>query len=132
MTKIRDKYKLGRRMSYKNSTELEDMIRKYFAACQHDRVVPNVAGLCNYLGICKKTFYNYLNNEDLPDYNDVIDRTRLAMEDIYVQALFSKYSSGAQFVLKNQCNWDAEENIKNTNIEVSYEDYLKDLKKNEY
>lgn len=132
MTKKRDKCKLGRKMSYRSSVELEEKIRDYFSNCQHERKIPNIAGLCSYLGIGKKTFYNYLNNEDLPDYNEVMERTRLAMEDIYVQGLFSKHSSGSQFILKNQCNWDAEENIKNTNIEVSYEEYLKDLKKDEY
>ena len=133
MTEKRRKIKLGRRLSYKNSKDLEDMIIAYFKDCQHNRIVPNKAGLCNYLGICKKTFYTYLNDPDYLDYNDVMDRAILAMEDFHVQGLYSKFSSGAQFALKNQHNWNAEENIKNTNVNMSLEDYLSKVEsKDEY
>ena len=94
--------KLGRKLKISSAADLEREISAYFKNCQHNRIVPNKAGLCNHLGISKKTLYNYWTNEDNPEYNDLIDRAFLTMEDVNVQGLYSKYSSGAQFVLKNQ------------------------------
>ena len=55
------------------------------------------------------------------------------MENFHVQGLYSKFSSGAQFALKNQFDWNVEQKVKNTNleVEVSYEEYLKGLESDE-
>ena len=130
MTQKRIKMKLGRKLKISSAADLEKEISAYFKNCQHNRIVSNKAGLCNHLGISKKTLYNYWTNEDNPEYNDLIDRAFLTMEDVNVQGLYSKYSSGAQFVLKNQYNWNAEEKI-TKDVKISFEDYLKEVE-NDY
>lgn len=135
MTKKRQKIKMGCPMKIESAEELLERIKAYFKECQHKRLVPNRAGLCNFVGISRKTFYNYLNNKDLPDYNEVMEIAIATMENFHVQGLYSKYSSGAKFALESQFNWSVEQKIKNTNenVNMTIEEYLEMVKsENEY
>ncbi len=131
MTAKRYKIKLGRPFKFNNENELEDLIAVYFKKCQHDRVVPGKIGLINHLGISKKTFYNYL--EDEHQYCDVMNRALIAIESFNEALLYTDKFKGAKFNLEQQFGWNEgskNHNI-NENVNVPYEDYLKGIISNE-
>lgn len=131
MTAKRYKIKLGRPFKFNNSKELEDLIEEYFKKCQHDRIVPGKLGLINYLGISKKSFYNYL--EDGHQYSDVMDRTLITIEAFNEALLYTDKFKGAKFSLEQQYGWNEgskNHNI-NENINIPYEEYLKGIISNE-
>ena len=129
LTKKRQKVKLGRPLKYKTSQELEDYISQYFKKCQHDRLVPGICGLANWLGISRNTLLRYEKDSDKEDYNEVIERARTTIEAYNEQILYSKNNSGAIFIMKNNFGYTAEQKTHNVNenVDISYEDYLKEL-----
>ena len=131
MTAKRYKVKLGRPLKFNNPSELEDLIDTYFKKCQHDRIVPGKIGLINYLGISKKTFYNYLEEDH--QYSDVMDRALITIEAFSEALLYTDKFKGAKFNLEQQFGWNEgskNHNI-NENISVPYEEYLKGIISNE-
>lgn len=131
MTAKRYKIKLGRPFKFNNANELEDLIATYFKKCQHDRVVPGKIGLINHLGISKKTFYNYL--EDEHPYCDVMNRALIAIESFNEALLYTDKFKGAKFNLEQQFGWNEgskNHNI-NENVNIPYEEYLKGIISNE-
>lgn len=133
MTLKRTKIKLGRKLKFKTSEELEKHINEYFKYCQHERLVPGICGLANYLGITRTTLLNYENNSELTDYNDVVQRAKTTIEAYNEQILYCKNNSGAQFVMKNNFGWNAEQKTHNINenVDIPYEEYLKEVSSNE-
>lgn len=124
--KIKLERVLGRPRKFSNAQELEQLCYIYFKYCQKEKKVPNMPGLCVHLGICKKTYYNYLNSTDYPEYADIFERCNLLMEDYDIQATNGPYNAGAQFRLKNLHGWTAEEN-KNIKVGISFEEYLENM-----
>lgn len=133
MTKKRTKIKLGRKLKYKSSQELEMCISDYFKKCQHERLVPGICGLASYLGITRKTLLNYEKNTELVDYADVVERAKTVIEAYNEQILYSKNNSGAQFILKNNFGYNAEQKTHNINenVDIPFEEYLKEVASNE-
>lgn len=133
MTLKRDKIKLGRKYKFNSEKELENIIMEYFKKCQHDRIYPGKIGLINYLGISKKTFYNYASDEH--QYCDVIDRALVAIEAYNENLLYrDKTFKGAKFNLEQQFGWNQGQknhNI-NENVDIPYEEYLKGMDSSEY
>lgn len=133
MTLKRTKIKLGRKLKYKSSEELEQHVSNYFKKCQHERLVPGICGLASYLGITRATLLNYEKNCELADYNEVIERARTEIEAYNEQILYCKNNSGAQFIMKNNFGYNAEQKTHNINenVDVPYEDYLRGLSSEE-
>lgn len=50
---------MGRPLKYQNAQELENEINQYFKMCQHERLIPGICGLANYLGISRNTLLRY-------------------------------------------------------------------------
>lgn len=129
MTLKREKIKLGRKLKYQNADELEKHINFYFKYCQHNRLVPGICGLANWLGITRKTLLNYEKKSELEDYNEVVQRAKTTIEAYNEQILYCKNNSGAQFIMKNNFGYNAEQKTHNVNenVDISYEEYLKGL-----
>lgn len=133
MTKKRIKIKLGRPLKYKTAEELENHVAGYFKYCQHERLVPGISGLASYLGITRKTLLNYENYSEDEAYSDVILRARTEIEAYNEQILYSRFTVGAQFILKNNFGYNAEQKHINENVDVPFEEYLKGcVSDNEY
>lgn len=129
MTKKRTKIKLGRKLKYKNAEELENHISDYFKYCQHERLVPGVCGLANWLGITRTTLLNYEKNSELEDYNEIVQRAKTTIEAYNEQILYSKNNSGAQFVMKNNFGYNADQKTHNVNenVNIPFEEFLKGI-----
>lgn len=131
MTKKRYKIKLGRPYKFNTPDELAELIAEYYKYCQHERIVPGKAGLISYLGISKKTFYNYLLDDS--QFKDVMDRALVSIEALNETLLYTDKYKGAKFTLEQQYGWNEgskNHNI-NENVEVPYEEYLKGITSND-
>lgn len=133
MTKKRLKIKMGRPLKYQNAQELENEINQYFKMCQHERQIPGICGLANYLGISRNTLLRYENDSDKEDYNEIIERARTTIESVNEQILYSKNNSGAIFIMKNNFGYNAEQKTHNVNenVDIPYEEYLKGITSDE-
>lgn len=133
MTQRRTKIKLGRKLKYSSAQELEKHISDYFKKCQHERLVPGICGLASHLGITRKTLLNYEKYTEREDYADVVQRAKTEIEAYNEQILYSKNNSGAQFVLKNNFGYNAEQKTHNINenVDIPYEEYLKEVSSDE-
>lgn len=133
MTKKRLKIKMGRPLKYRNAQELEDEINNYFKMCQHERQIPGICGLANYLGLSRNTLLRYEKDSEKEDYNEVIERARTTIEAVNEQILYSKNNSGAIFIMKNNFGYNAEQKTHNVNenVDIPYEEFLKGLDSDE-
>ncbi len=133
MTKKRLKIKMGRPLKYQNAQELENEINQYFKMCQHERQIPGICGLANYLGLSRNTLLRYEKDSDKEDYNEVIERARTTIESVNEQILYSKNNSGAIFIMKNNFGYNAEQKTHNVNeiVDIPYEEYLKGITSDE-
>ena len=133
MTKKRTKIKMGRPLKYKDAQELENEINNYFKKCQHERLVPGICGLANYLGLSRNTILRYEKDSEKEDYNEVIERARTTIEAYNEQILYSKNNSGAIFVMKNNFGYNAEQKTHNVNenVDIPYEEYLRGIETDE-
>ena len=133
MTKKRLKIKMGRPLKYQNAQELENEINEYFKMCQHERQIPGICGLANYLGLSRNTLLRYEKDSDKEDYNEVIERARTTIESVNEQILYSKNNSGAIFIMKNNFGYNAEQKTHNVNeiVDIPYEEYLKGITSDE-
>lgn len=133
MTKKRLKIKMGRPLKYQNAQELENEINEYFKMCQHERQIPGICGLANYLGLSRNTLLRYEKDSDKEDYNEVIERARTTIESVNEQILYSKNNSGAIFIMRNNFGYNAEQKTHNVNenVDIPYEEYLKGITSDE-
>lgn len=133
MTKKRLKIKMGRPLKYQNAQELENEINQYFKMCQHERQIPGICGLANYLGLSRNTLLRYEKDSNKEDYNEVIERARTTIESVNEQILYSKNNSGAIFIMKNNFGYNAEQKTHNVNenVDIPYEEYLKGITSDE-
>ena len=124
---------MGRPLKYQNAQELENEINEYFKMCQHERQIPGICGLANYLGLSRNTLLRYEKDSDKEDYNEVIERARTTIESVNEQILYSKNNSGAIFIMKNNFGYNAEQKTHNVNeiVDIPYEEYLKGITSDE-
>jgi len=101
---------VGQPLMYKTAKELEIRIDEYFQV--EDK--PTLSGLAYYLGMSRKTLYNYKKRDE---YVHIINKARNKVEDIYEQRLlYSDKPTGVIFALKNM-NWTDRQQIE-TKIEA--------------
>ena len=98
---------------YTQPEQLADKIDEYFVLCEkqtkenidsgYKRVVaPNLAGMAQHLGICKKTFHKYKTQPEYKNLHDVIHMAYDYLENWYVNAgvngcSFSQFYLGKVF-----------------------------------
>ena len=119
--------KRGRPQKFKSKKALKTAIDAYFNAISSKKAVPNatnadgkqyydivyrepptVGGLCMYLGISRKTWENYCNKEEYPDFEEVTSLAKTRME-AYCEGLLLKREKGSVqgviFNLQNNYGW---------------------------
>lgn len=83
---------------YKTADVLEKKIEGYLAQCEIKKELPNKAGACLFLNICKETYCAYRKDKI---HSDAIKRLDRTIENAWVQRLKENASTGAIFYLKN-------------------------------
>lgn len=134
MTKRKEKIKFGRPQLYETPAKLEEGVRAYFKFCQKEKQKPGICGLAAFLGMSRVTLLRYEKKYDDPEKIDIIQRARTTIEAFNEQYLYdNKTFQGAKFIMQNNFNYDAENRITNINenVDISYEDYLKELNSDE-
>lgn len=90
-------------MSYPRSLgtpeQVAVQIEEYFAKAAKEKRPFTIMGLCNALGICRRTWHNYRHEQ--PDYTDILDAAKLRVEQWWEERLGSTAATGAIFWLKN-------------------------------
>ena len=116
----------GQPMKYKTVEELEAAIDNYFAvdAFFEGEYLPTMSGLAISLDIDRKTLLNYGKKEE---YFPSVKRAKSKVETFLEQRLYGNTVTGVIFNLKNNFGWTDKQEIQNTNVEVSHEDWLKSL-----
>jgi len=130
--------KTGRPAKFETVEDLETMIMGYFNSLEkkdNEGVIyylpATVTGLALELGFCsKQSIYDY---EKIEEFSYPIRKARLMVENGYEKSLFSKFSTGAIFGLKNM-GWKDKSEVENT-VKISKfesmsdEDLQKELNK---
>lgn len=122
----------GRPPKYKNANDLQKMIDKYFAegvrkkqvvfgsgknAVVIEIEVPTITGLVQYCGFeSRQSFYDLQKQEK---FSYTIKKARLAIENIYEEALQQGNTVGAIFALKNFGWIDKQEIDMNTTGDIT-------------
>lgn len=105
---------------YPTPQSLQNKVDEYFDYCfvmenKFGRLVPKVvvpptfSGLARYLGFStRRALLDYAANNGNEQFCDVLDDAKLRIEDFYEGRLVMSKgpSTGIQFALKNNCNWE--------------------------
>lgn len=105
---------------YPTPESLQNKVDEYFDYCfvmenKYGRLVPKVvvpptfSGLARYLGFnTRRALLDYASNSSNELFCDVLDDAKLRIEDFYEGRLVMSKgpSTGIQFALKNNCNWE--------------------------
>ncbi len=118
-----------------NIEEIKDRIRLYFKECQAWDTRPGVAGLCSALGICRSTWYYWLNGQRR-EYREQLEPVNSMLESLLEQyGLQGKLNPATQiFLLKNNFGYKDVNDLvvgvpNNTNIWDNDEATIERLKK---
>lgn len=87
---------------YDNIDDLHKAIDMYFSRCYGTKakleMIPNISGLCKYLGFSGKEEFKSLANID-EHYAKLIGQVLLTLEDVMVQELISNKVTNAKYIL---------------------------------
>lgn len=121
------KHQIGRPKKFSTPEELEQRCSEYFLECEKKNRPYGICGLAVYVGLDRTTLYKY--QKDYPDtYGEVIKWARAVIEAYLETGLYGKGFQGCKFNLSANFGWtEKQENI-NTNIETTYEEYLRKMK----
>lgn len=128
------------RIKFSDANELKGIINDFYEYCKQENKVITITGLCYFLGISRKTFNNYLNNDnevfktisknEQKEIRYLLMDARLKIESEYEQLLFKKTSTtGSIFTLKNNFDWIDKQEISSTNENnnsIALSDYSKE------
>ena len=107
--------KRGRPALWKDPEDLKKLVREYFN--EEDR--PTLSGLAFYLGVDRKTLYNY---EDKDEFFHIIKTARDAVACVYEERLlYENQPTGVIFALKNMGWKDKSEVQQDTTINIKLE-----------
>ena len=87
---------MGRPPKFKNEAELQAKLVEYFAECDTKRWMPNIAGLCVFLGTDRSVLLDYEKK-----YPYTVKGAKRLIESTWVQRLGGNSPTGAIFYLKN-------------------------------
>lgn len=100
----------GRKPKYETPEKLRDAINRYFAECEKKGEFPDLAGMCLFLKISKRTLDKYCNPELYPetaeDYQDALDEAKDRRESFLVRIMVTdnKRAQGCLNALKQPEN----------------------------
>jgi len=125
----------GRPLAFNSVEELEEKIEAYFKSDdafivsyidknEIKEFAPTMAGLALYLDVDRKTIVNYGKKEQ---YFHTIKKARSKIENHLEQKLYGNTVTGVIFNLKNNFNWKDKSEVKNTNVEITHEQWLDSL-----
>lgn len=90
----------GRPLAYKTVAEFHAECIKYFESLKRGQNMPNIAGLCLFLGISRETWYDYSKKRG--DFSDTIKAIEYAIEAVWLDRLPKSGAIGVIFYLKNK------------------------------
>tara|TARA_R110002126_G_scaffold271407_1_gene415297 strand:- start:479 stop:841 length:363 start_codon:yes stop_codon:yes gene_type:complete len=116
----------GRPSAFDTVEALELAIDNYFDVDAYvgEEYLPTMSGLAISIGVDRRTIVNYSNKEQ---FFPTIKAARAKVEAFLEQRLYGNTVTGVIFNLKNNFGWTDKQEIQNTNVEVSHEDWLKSL-----
>ncbi len=89
----------GRPPVYKTAAEFRAMCMRYFESLKRGGM-PNIAGLCLFLGIHRDTWYSYSKKRS--DFTDTVKAIEYAIESVWLDRLPKPGAIGVIFYLKNK------------------------------
>ncbi|UCF13238.1 MAG: hypothetical protein JSW06_02995 [Thermoplasmatales archaeon] len=115
----------GRPKLFKNKEDLEQRIKDFENYVEEQKKPYTFSGLAYFLGIDRKTLYNYSKDEDFfPTIKDIRDKCqRYAEEQLYRD---KGQVAGIIFALKNNMGWKDQVETHNTNIGLNLTIQIKD------
>ena len=125
------KKEIGRPKLFDSAEELQAKIDAYFESddahiIQEDVKfpAPTMSGLAMYLGIDRKSLYNYSQDDE---FFPTIKKAKLRVESFLEKRLYGNNVTGVIFSLKNNFDWKDKSEIEQTNIELTHEQWLDSL-----
>ena len=110
--------KVGRPLIFSTVEELEELITKYYERCETMDKPLTLSGLACWLGIDRKTLYNYSERDDFfPTIKVAKDVIQADMEE---RALSGKSNATFSiFSLKNNYGWNDKQEIESRNENIN-------------
>ena len=113
--------KTGRPAKFDTPEEFEKIVIEYFQSLEKEDdegkiyyLPATITGLALELGFCsRQSLYDY---EKIEEFSYMTRKARLMVENGYEKSLFSKFSTGAIFALKNMGWKDKSELLSNVKI----------------
>ena len=99
---------VGRPRTFNTPEEMELKAEEYFKKTPRDEIT--LTGLILHLNIAKDTFYQYAER---PEYNDIIKKIQLRVENEYEISLRKYGRTGDIFALKN-FGWKDKQEVENS------------------
>lgn len=122
----------GRPLKFPSVEWLEDKVEEYFESDDAHIIMedvrmpaPTMSGLALYLGMDRKTLYNYSKKAQ---FFPTIKKAKARVEQYLEKRLYGNSVTGTIFSLKNNFDWADKTESTNTNVEVSQEEWLNSLK----
>lgn len=91
--------KVGRPESYSTAEEFQAQCVSYFKSLKFWNM-PNIAGLCVFLGISRETWYDYKKKRK--EFSDTIRNVEYLIESVWLDRLPKPGAVGVIFYLKNK------------------------------
>ena len=108
----------GKPLIFKSVEELEEMIRKYYERCELKEKPLTLSGLAVFLGIDRKTLYNYsIKDAYFPTIKVAKDIIQADMEERALNG--QSNATFSIFALKNNYGWQNVDKIESENVNTN-------------
>lgn len=109
---------IGRPRAFKNVKELEEMIIKYYERCELKEKPLTLSGLAVFIGIDRKTLYNYGEKDEFfPTIKIAKDIIQADMEERALSG--DSNATFSIFALKNNYGWVNVDKIESENVNIN-------------
>lgn len=112
---------IGRKKKFQSVEELQTLAEEYFDRCEMNEVPLTFEGLAKHLGVCRKTVFNYKNQDE---FRPIFERFKdIVLADLMEKGLMGEINSTfGIFCLKNYGYTDKQEvETVNTNLNKNVE-----------